>query len=214
MENGTIYFYQCGNQFIKDIKFLFQWKANLLSYINRLVENIPWRSEEAKKEFDEIPLVKLDGTSNRPNFLRKRAILDDLKEFIEIDVHKCPKWRSLYKAPFFESDFSNVEKNIIPAPIPASSSSTKQVGRREFRSRSTIKYSHAEADKEGWSDPKDWLPHEYDLVYIDTGDRILTGWYGMGFWDGFRLKDEEEVKRWRVIPEMDRDWVGADMEAM
>jgi hypothetical protein len=76
---------------------------------------------------------------------------------------------------------------------------------QEGNKKRTKKYSyiHVETDERGWADAKKYLPVPFDLVYVDDGEKIVTGWWSGTFWDGLRLKKDTKVIKWK----RERDYI-------
>lgn len=62
-----------------------------------------------------------------------------------------------------------------------------------------FKYTDAQTDIEGWTDPKIWLPLPYDLVLLKTEKKIRRGWWDGFEWVSHRIKPSETVLYWKCI---------------
>jgi len=63
------------------------------------------------------------------------------------------------------------------------------------------KYTDADTDIDGWTDPMLWLPIPYDLCWLKTANKTRTGWWTGKIWDGLRLRPEESVLFWKKCNE-------------
>lgn len=83
---------------------------------------------------------------------------------------------------------------VSKIPIPGAKCSKK-------RYRYAV-YRDVEFDKDGWADPDLFLPHEYELVYVQLAGSTRTqiGWWTGKGWDG-RTFENEIAARWKRKPE-------------
>lgn len=60
-------------------------------------------------------------------------------------------------------------------------------------------YNHVKYDNEGWADPKEYLPYDYDIVELkrDNYKPIIPGWISGNRWDGRKFKSQDKVIGWR-----------------
>lgn len=65
-----------------------------------------------------------------------------------------------------------------------------------------LKYSDLPDGIEGWYVPSIYRPVPYDLCELDTGNRIVQGWWTGKRFDGLRLKKSEKVKKWKKTQEL------------
>jgi len=62
----------------------------------------------------------------------------------------------------------------------------------------TFTYKFTKFDKCGWADAKIASPIPFDLVTVETDtSKKIVAWWNKVSWDGFRLKDNDVVVRWR-----------------
>ena len=56
-------------------------------------------------------------------------------------------------------------------------------------------YRDISFDVDGWADAKNFLPENFDLVYLKSPDRekILSGWISGKRWDGYRIEDNQKI---------------------
>ncbi len=62
---------------------------------------------------------------------------------------------------------------------------------------SPLWYDDIPYNRDGWADAKKYTPDNFDLVKLDTGKRIVEGWYTGDEWYGLRLKSTEDVILWK-----------------
>ncbi|MEK7112992.1 MAG: hypothetical protein AAB875_06800 [Patescibacteria group bacterium] len=63
-------------------------------------------------------------------------------------------------------------------------------------------YKDVKFDIDGWADSKEFLPEDYDLVYMKSeGRKTIPGWACGSSWNGLRYKKEDEVKYWKRKPD-------------
>jgi hypothetical protein len=74
----------------------------------------------------------------------------------------------------------------------------QQVGKQYGRGRKHLfAYSMVEYDKDGWVDCDNFLPLDYDLVYMKLDNKILVGWRRDHKWDGLHYRNREMVYMWK-----------------
>jgi len=62
----------------------------------------------------------------------------------------------------------------------------------------TFVYKLAQFDENGWADASKFKPIPYDILYLKTDrNRIIKGWWAEFFFDGYRLKEDEKVLKWK-----------------
>ena len=83
----------------------------------------------------------------------------------------------------------------------------KQV--RKNKRSNGLKYSYKTIEylDDGWVDVKKFLPYDYDLCSLNTGKKILTGWYCGNSWDGYKIKKEDEILFWKRKFDHDLDYI-------
>lgn len=52
-------------------------------------------------------------------------------------------------------------------------------------------------DYNGWTDPKLYLPLNYDLVLLDIERKKVHGWWNGIEWEGLRLLADDKVLFWK-----------------
>lgn len=80
----------------------------------------------------------------------------------------------------------------------------KKVGRDfiESRTKRKVAYRDVEYDPEGWVDCKDYLPKDYDLMYLKiSGKPNVSGWSVGNKWEGLKLKNKDQVIFWKKRPD-------------
>lgn len=64
----------------------------------------------------------------------------------------------------------------------------------------SFRYLITKFNEEGWADAKKNAPIPYDLVLVKTDtDKKITAWWNEQSWDGFRLKDKDNVLEWKRL---------------
>lgn len=60
-------------------------------------------------------------------------------------------------------------------------------------------YKDVYYDEHGWADAVEFLPHDFDLVYMktDVNENPIAGWSIGKQWDGKRLRPEAKVSHWK-----------------
>lgn len=60
-------------------------------------------------------------------------------------------------------------------------------------------YVMMETDANGWVDVNNYLPEDYDLIYMKDaeGKRTVVGWLGANQWDGLNLPTNFKCKYWK-----------------
>lgn len=61
-----------------------------------------------------------------------------------------------------------------------------------------VAYKDVPRNKAGWADAKLYYPLAYDMVkiHLERGE-VIKGWHTGKMWDGYRLKDDDEVLHWK-----------------
>lgn len=63
-------------------------------------------------------------------------------------------------------------------------------------------YRDVKFDIDGWADSKEYLPDDFDLVYMKVeGRKTMPGWSIGTSWAGLRLKPTDQVVYWKRKPE-------------
>ena len=63
-------------------------------------------------------------------------------------------------------------------------------------------YKDVKYDIDGWADSKEFLPDDYDLVYLKVeGKKTMPGWASGTSWHGLRYKEGDKVSYWKRKPE-------------
>jgi hypothetical protein len=75
----------------------------------------------------------------------------------------------------------------------------KKVGKKYFNGKKMRLFSYKEVvcDAEGWVKAEDFLPPDYDLVSVKIGDTTISGWHTGHYWDGLKLRFNEDVIYWK-----------------
>jgi hypothetical protein len=61
-----------------------------------------------------------------------------------------------------------------------------------------VKYVDVPLDKDGYADASEYLPVEYDLMYLKIeGKGIKPGWWNGNRWDGLNIKPDDKVLYWK-----------------
>jgi hypothetical protein len=59
-------------------------------------------------------------------------------------------------------------------------------------------YRDVKFDLDGWADSKEYLPEDYNLVYMKIeGRKTIPGWSIGSSWSGLRLKLTDQVIYWK-----------------
>lgn len=68
-------------------------------------------------------------------------------------------------------------------------------------SKKCYSYMDVKTDYDGWVDSTQYLPVDYDLVYVRVNNginvRTKVGWYTGYEFDGLHLKDNEKIEYWK-----------------
>ncbi len=67
-----------------------------------------------------------------------------------------------------------------------------------------VKYTYKDIDFDarGWADATKFIPKDFDLVSFRLQDgKYICGWHTGTGWDGYKLKDEDVILKWRRIME-------------
>ena len=78
-------------------------------------------------------------------------------------------------------------------------------GNTKFGEKKPIYYSYKAVEfKDGWAESSKFLPQDFDLVYGKTtsGD-VKSCWLNGSKWDGLRLKNDDQIVRWRRKEEVE-----------
>lgn len=63
-------------------------------------------------------------------------------------------------------------------------------------------YRDVHFDIDGWADSKQYLPDDFDLVYMKIeGKKVIPGWVTGSSWSGLRIKEADQVLYWKRKPE-------------
>lgn len=63
-------------------------------------------------------------------------------------------------------------------------------------------YRDVKFDIDGWADSKEYLPEDFDLVYMKRdGQKTIPGWVTGSTWNGLRLKSTDHIPYWKRKPE-------------
>jgi hypothetical protein len=77
-----------------------------------------------------------------------------------------------------------------------------KVGGEVYGKRRKFTYKDVLYDSKDWADASKFLPADYDMMIIRVKDKpTITGWCMGSKWEGFRLKDGDEVTQWKRKPE-------------
>lgn len=69
---------------------------------------------------------------------------------------------------------------------------------RTVEESNTFTYKLARYDEHGWADASEFKPIPYDILYLRTeSGRIVKGWWAEFFFDGYRLKPDDKVLKWK-----------------
>ena len=60
-----------------------------------------------------------------------------------------------------------------------------------------LKYSDIVCDADGWVDAKQYLPMDFDLVYMRTEKGIYVGWSIGKKWDGIKHSKKDKILYWK-----------------
>lgn len=61
-----------------------------------------------------------------------------------------------------------------------------------------LSYRTVKMDIDGWVNAKEYLPDDYDIMYLKIKDRQSThGWISGNKWDGLRIRPDDEVLYWK-----------------
>jgi len=65
-----------------------------------------------------------------------------------------------------------------------------------------VHYTKVEKDKDGWISFSVYCPILFELVEISTADQLkFKAWFNGKIWEGYRIKLEPPVIKWRRIKE-------------
>lgn len=65
-----------------------------------------------------------------------------------------------------------------------------------------VHYTKVEKDKDGWISFSVYCPILFELVEISTADQLkFKAWFNGKIWEGYRIKLELPVIKWRRIKE-------------
>lgn len=87
-----IYFYSCSNSFFKTVKYLFTSKEELLKFIDNIMNNLPWKDDEAKHHFQ----IHLSSKS-------RKEIINDMQSYQIINTNICKAWKKLFPCEIYNS---------------------------------------------------------------------------------------------------------------
>lgn len=78
-------------------------------------------------------------------------------------------------------------------------------GNTKYGDRKPIYYSYRDvAFENGWADTKKFLPQDFDMVYGETTDgSVKSCWSNGSSWDGLRIKNGDQIVRWRRKEELE-----------
>lgn len=75
-------------------------------------------------------------------------------------------------------------------------SNIKKVGTKGSNGK-FINYRDVEADDDGWVNANLFLPPDYELCYLKTSEKTISGWHITSGWDGHRLLSTDNVLYWK-----------------
>lgn len=56
-------------------------------------------------------------------------------------------------------------------------------------------------EKDEWIDPKQKLPHVFDLCWLKIApDKVIFGWHTGTCWDGLNVKKSDVIMSWKRKP--------------
>ena len=68
----------------------------------------------------------------------------------------------------------------------------KKTGKSRRFSYKDVKYDYDE-----WADASEYLPADFDLLYMKTKSKIYNGWISGTKWDGLKIPQDEKVLFWK-----------------
>lgn len=75
----------------------------------------------------------------------------------------------------------------------------KKVGLRYPPDNKKLTYARVPTDEDGWIDVNEYLPSEYDLMFVKLANRSgsHSGWFTGTNWDGKGLTEDDVVIYWK-----------------
>lgn len=82
------------------------------------------------------------------------------------------------------------------SPSPFKPKKVRPPSRRE--KHNSHGYQVARFDEYGWADADKYKPIPYDMLHLKTDrNRVVKGWWAEFYYDGYRLRDDEKVLKWK-----------------
>lgn len=80
----------------------------------------------------------------------------------------------------------------------------KKVGKHFLEgTRKILSYKTVKMDVDGWVDAKQYLPRDYDVMYLKIKNKSSSyGWVSGDKWDGLRINPEDEIIYWKKKKEL------------
>lgn len=73
-----------------------------------------------------------------------------------------------------------------------------KVGKDILSTGRKLSYQGVKYDKDGWANAKDYLPDDYDLMYLQIKDKEpCHGWISGKRWTGLKVKPGDEILYWK-----------------
>lgn len=73
---------------------------------------------------------------------------------------------------------------------------------RTVGKRYTFSYNDVKTDKDGWVNPKNYLPIPFEMVLLrilrSGKEKIVSGWWTGAIWDSIDINKDEKVLSWKV----------------